>query len=143
MWSSEHRVQTDVAPLGVIVASFAVAALPLAPAAAIDVPATVPSAEVLAAIAVLGLACTALAFVAFFALIAEAGPARASLITYVLPLVAIAFGLAILGEQLRPAMLAGLATILAGCWLATGGRPPRRHSRDPMRADGVAARPVR
>ena len=80
----------------------------------------------LAAIAVLGLACTAAASVTFFALIAEAGPARASVITYVLPLVAVVFGLAVLGERPRPAMAAGLALILAGSWLATGGRVPRR-----------------
>ncbi len=72
------------------------------------------------------MACSAFAFLSFFALIAAAGAARASVITYVMPLVAVAFGVAALGEEVRPGMAFGMALILAGSWFATGGRLPRR-----------------
>ena len=73
----------------------------------------------------LGLACSALAFLLFFALIAEVGPGRATVITYVNPVVAVALGVTLLGEGLGPSAVAGLLLILAGSWLSTGGgRPP-------------------
>jgi drug/metabolite transporter (DMT)-like permease len=111
-------------PRATMGASLAVAAVLLAPAAALTAPARAPSAGALAAIAVLGLLCTALAFVVFSVLIAEAGPARASVITYVNPLVAVALGVAILGERPGAGAVAGLLLILAGSWLSTDGRLP-------------------
>lgn len=76
----------------------------------------------------LGVLCTAVAFVAFFALIAEVGPVRAPLFTYVNPIVAILLGVLLLGEHLTTGLLLGLPLVIAGCWLAaTGGRlRPRR-----------------
>ncbi len=71
----------------------------------------------------LGVLCTAVAFVAFFALIAEVGPVRAPLFTYVNPVVAILLGVVVLGEHLSAALLAGFPLVIVGCWLAaTGGR---------------------
>jgi drug/metabolite transporter (DMT)-like permease len=78
-----------------------------------------PSAAALGSIAVLGVACTALGLVAFFQLITEAGPSRASVVTYVNPLVAVAAGVLALGEQLGAMSLAGLLLILGGSWLST------------------------
>jgi len=74
---------------------------------------------------VLGLAvvCTALGFLVFFALIAEVGPVRATVITYVNPAVAALLGVALLSEQLTTGMLLGFALILVGCVLATGRGP--------------------
>lgn len=71
------------------------------------------------ALAGLGLICTALAFSAFFKLIAEIGSARATLIVY--PNLAIAFilGIVFLGEPVTPGFLVGLPLILVGSWLAT------------------------
>jgi drug/metabolite transporter (DMT)-like permease len=82
-----------------------------------------PSAK--AAGAVLGLAviCTAIAFLLFFALIAEVGPVRATVITYVNPAVAGVLGVAILGEDLTMGMIVGFVLVLAGSVLAT--RPAR------------------
>jgi drug/metabolite transporter (DMT)-like permease len=115
-------------------ASLALASLLLAPFAAVSAPAQAPSAGAFAAIVVLGLLCTALAFVVFNLLIAEAGPSRASVITYVNPVVAVALGVAILGERPGAGAIAGLLLILAGCWLSTGGRlPPGRRLRVPAR----------
>ena len=74
--------------------------------------------------AVLGLICTAFAFLIFFRLIAEIGPSRATIITYVNPVVALALGVAILNEQVTTGAVAGLLLILAGSWLSTDGRVP-------------------
>ena len=52
----------------------------------------------------LAVICTAVAFLFFFGLIAEVGPARATVITYVNPAVAVALGVSVLGEQFTPAM---------------------------------------
>jgi drug/metabolite transporter (DMT)-like permease len=114
----------ELDPVGPVTGSLGLAALLLAPFAVLTAPDRAPGSDAVLAIAVLGVACSAAAFVAFFALIAAAGPARASLITYVLPVVATAIGVAFLGERVGPAMVAGLVLILAGSRLATSG-PPR------------------
>ena len=75
-------------------------------------------------IVVLGLLCTAAAFVVFGRLIAEVGPGRALVITYVNPVVALALGMAVLGERPGAGAIAGLLLILAGSWLSTDGRLP-------------------
>jgi drug/metabolite transporter (DMT)-like permease len=76
------------------------------------------------ALVVLGLFCTAAAFVFFGALIAEVGPGRALVITYVAPVVAVALGVTVLGERPGAGAVAGLLLILAGSWLSTDGRLP-------------------
>lgn len=86
-----------------------------------------PTGRSVSALVVLAVVCTALAFVVFFALIAEVGPTRAPLITYVNPVVALALGALVLDEQVTGAMLAGIPLILAGCWFAT-----RRRSVTPL-----------
>jgi drug/metabolite transporter (DMT)-like permease len=72
---------------------------------------------------VLGVVCTALAFVLFFELIAEMGPTRATVITYVNPAVAVALGVVVLGEPLTAGMLVGFPLILAGSILAARRSP--------------------
>jgi drug/metabolite transporter (DMT)-like permease len=57
-------------------------------------------------------------------LIDAAGPSRAVIITYVNPVVALALGVALLGEQPGAGAIAGLLLILAGSWFATDGRLP-------------------
>jgi drug/metabolite transporter (DMT)-like permease len=115
-------------------ASLAVATVLLTPLAAITWPAKVPSAGALGSTVVLGVVCTAAALTILSVLIAEAGPSRATVITYVNPVVAVALGVALLGERPGAGAVAGLLLILAGSWLATGsGLPPRlqrvrRHS---------------
>lgn len=88
-----------------------------------------PTVDATVALIALGVLCTAVAFIAFFALIARVGPVRAPLFTYVNPVVAIALGVIVLGEQLSWGLLIGFPLVLAGCWLAaTGGlvrpKPP-------------------
>jgi len=70
---------------------------------------------------VLGIACTAVALVVFFVLLTEAGPSRASIITYINPVVAVTLGVAFLNESLGTGSLLGLALILSGSYVSTLG----------------------
>jgi drug/metabolite transporter (DMT)-like permease len=114
----------DLDPRATMGVSLAIAALLLTPAAAIAPPAQAPSTGALASLLVLGLFCTAAAFVIWAWLVAEVGPGRALVITYVAPVVAVALGVAILGESVGAGAGAGLLLILAGSWLSTDGRLP-------------------
>ncbi len=116
-------------PRAAMGASLGLAALLLAPPAALALPREMPSASALVAIAVLGLVCTAAAFVIFTVLIHEVGPGRALVITYVTPVVAVALGVVVLGERPGVGAVAGLLLILAGSWLSTDGRLPPRLAR--------------
>jgi drug/metabolite transporter (DMT)-like permease len=71
----------------------------------------------------LGLICTALAFIVFFALVAEAGPTRTTIITYINPAVAVLLGVVILGEPLTVGILIGFPLVLLGSYLATRRAP--------------------
>jgi drug/metabolite transporter (DMT)-like permease len=118
------RRLSDVDPLGPVAASLGIAALLVTPFALADLPDSAPSADTLASVAVLGLFCSALAFLFFFRLIAEVGPGKATVITYVNPVVALALGVAILDESVTAGVVVGLLLILAGSWLSTDGRLP-------------------
>ena len=112
-----------------------VAAILLTPLAAIDLPSRFPTVGGLASLAVLGLLCTALAFVVMTVLIREAGTSRAMVITYVNPVIALALGVILLSERPGAGAIFGLALILAGSWLATSGRLPRWPRRPSARPD--------
>jgi drug/metabolite transporter (DMT)-like permease len=124
-----HRYLDDLPSLGVIAASLGLTALVYAPVAAFQLPSSVPSGRVIASIAALSIVCTAVAFVLFFALIAEGGPVRSNLITYVNPAVAALLGVAVLGEHFTAAMGVGFALVLAGSVVATA------RSRQPVVAE--------
>lgn len=116
-----NRRLSGVPPLGVIAASLGLAALLYVPFAAAAWPAHF-GVQASAAVVTLGLVCTALAFLLFFALIAEAGPARATVITYFNLLVALLLGVLLLKEPLSPGMLVGSVLVVLGSFLATTGR---------------------
>jgi drug/metabolite transporter (DMT)-like permease len=118
------RRLSDVDPLGPVAASVGIGALLVTPFALADLPDSMPSSDTLASLGVLGLFCSALAFLFFFRLIAEVGPGRATVITYVNPVVALALGVAVLDESVTTGVIVGLLLILAGSWLATDGRVP-------------------
>jgi drug/metabolite transporter (DMT)-like permease len=105
--------------VSVIAASLAVCAVTYAPVAAWQWPHTIPSAGVLASVGVLALVCTALAFLIFFALIAEVGPVRATVITYINPAVAAVAGILVLKERFTAGMGIGFVLVLIGSTLAT------------------------
>ncbi len=113
------RRLVDVPSLGVMAISLTLAALIYAPVALLSWPASQPSRDVLVSIAILALVCTAAAFLIFAALIREIGPVRATVITYVNPVVAAVLGVLILAETLTLPMLVGFALAITGSTLAT------------------------
>ena len=81
--------------------------------------------EVIASVAILVAVCTGVAFLVYFALIAEVGPARATVITYVNPAVAVVLGIVILHERFSLGLALGVPLVLIGSFLGTvGARPP-------------------
>lgn len=88
----------------------AVLLAPLPPAAAF-------TPTILANIAAFALLCSALAYLLYFRLIADVGPARAMTVTFLLPLFGMLWGVLILGETVTGPMLAGCALVLAGTGL--------------------------
>jgi drug/metabolite transporter (DMT)-like permease len=133
-----NRKLGDLPGLGTTAVCLAAAAIVYAPAAALTWPAKTPSLAVIGSLAALGIVCTAIAFVVFFRLIAEIGPTRAMVFTYVNPAVAVALGVAVLGEPLTTAIVAAFVLILAGSVLATrSGLPKPQPARETRRADGA------
>ena len=108
----------DVPAIGVVTASLIVAALLYAPFAPMVWPEHIPASAAWSVIG-LGVLCTAAAFLVFFALIAEAGPARATVITYVNPAVAIVLGAVVLSEPLTLGMVIGFPLVIVGSVLGT------------------------
>ena len=114
----------DLDPRASMGASLAIAAVLLAPTIALDPPRAVPGAGAIIAVIALGLICTAAAFVIYTVLIREAGTSRATVITYVNPVIAVVLGVTLLNERPGTGAVAGLLLILAGSWLSTDGRLP-------------------
>jgi len=115
-------VKPDVIALGTSLA----AAVAVAPFGIARAPAHAPSAGVVASVVVLGVLGTALAYLLFFSIIAGAGAAYASLVTYLVPPVALAYGAVFLGESIGVAAVVGLLLILAGVAVGTRGLPRLR-----------------
>ena len=110
----------SIDPPAIMGAALLVAAILLTPLAALTPPGGAVEGEAVAAILVLGILCTAAAFVLFGALVIEVGASRALVITYVAPVVALAAGIVVLDESPGLGTLLGLPLILAGSALATG-----------------------
>jgi drug/metabolite transporter (DMT)-like permease len=81
-------------------------------------------ADALGSVIVLGVLGTGIAYILNYQLIADDGPTVASTVTYLIPVVAILFGLAVLGESLNLRVLAGMVVVLAGVGLVRRTRPP-------------------
>ncbi|MDH4141537.1 MAG: EamA family transporter [Chloroflexota bacterium] len=113
------RRLNGVPTLGIMALALTLTAVFYAPVALVSWPATQPSADALASIVILAVVCTAAAFLLFAALIKEVGPVRATVITYVNPVVAATLGVLILSETLTLPMLVGFALAIAGSTLAT------------------------
>ena len=120
-----NRMPTEVPTLGVIAVSLTMVTVIYAPFAAVSLRediAAQPSLESWASVVILGAVCSALAFVLFFTLLRDIGPARASLITYVNLAVAVVLGVVLLGEQLTTGVFVGLPLVVAGSYLASRRR---------------------
>jgi drug/metabolite transporter (DMT)-like permease len=125
------RRLSDVPALGVVAVSLALPAIAYAPLGLTHLPTAVPSLAVLGSVAILGVVCTAIAFLLYFALIAEVGNVRATTITYVNPAVALALGVVVLGEPFTVGAVVGFALILLGLFLATRRGPTSDRLRNP------------
>lgn len=113
------RRLADVPTLAVLSLSLTGVAVAYAPTAVFSHPHGWPHANVVAAILTLGLVCTASAFLLFFALIAEVGPVRSTIITFINPAVAVLLGMVVLNERFTVGVAVGFPLVLAGSWLAT------------------------
>ncbi len=107
-------------PLVVALASTSVSTLAAAPAGIVQAPTGMWHGETIASILVLGFVGTAIAYLLFFALIQRAGANYATLVTYLVPPIALAYGAIFLDESFGLTALAALVLILAGVALATG-----------------------
>lgn len=117
------RHLADVPATGVIAISMLTAtAIYLGPGIAYA-PDRWPSAGVTASVVALGLVCTATAFMLFFALVAEVGPVRSTLVTYLNPAVAVAAGALVLDEPVTWLTAAGFVLVLTGSALASRRAP--------------------
>jgi drug/metabolite transporter (DMT)-like permease len=79
-----------------------------------------PSHEAMMAILALGLFSTALAYIVFFKILAEAGATNAALVTFLIPVSAIMLGYLVLGERLEMKHFLGMVMITAGLAVMDG-----------------------
>ena len=107
-------------PLIVALASTAVSTLAVLPVGVVQAPAEAWHGKTIASVLVLGFVGTAIAYLLFFALIQRAGPNYATLVTYLVPPIALFYGSVFLGESFSPIDFGSLALILVGVALATG-----------------------
>jgi drug/metabolite transporter (DMT)-like permease len=126
----QHNYSTT-APLVIATVSCATAALILLPFALVQWPEQMPGWEAVGSIVALGVFGTAIALLFFYRLLNRYGAARASLVTYLLPPVALVYGVLILDEQVTLNAALGLVLILAGVALGSGvgARLRRRRAR--------------
>jgi len=118
--SATRRYLGGIAPLATATGSQIGATLFLALPAIWLWPAHMPSLRAWLALIVLGTACTGLAYILFFRLIASAGPARALTVTFLVPVFAVFYGVVLLGEQITPWMVGCAGVIVCGVALSTG-----------------------
>jgi drug/metabolite transporter (DMT)-like permease len=119
------RYLSDLPGLGVIAVALGLTAVGYLPVAAVQLPRHWPAGRLVGAVVVLALLCTAVAFLLFFALIAEVGPVRATVVTYLNPAVAVSLGVLLLHERFTVGIGVGFVLVLAGSVLATRRTPQR------------------
>ncbi len=127
-----RRWLADAPALGVTALMTLLSAAAFAAPAAADLPHQIPPASSVLALLALGLVNTGLAYWLFYALIDDAGATTASLITYVMPVVALVLGVGLLAEPLTATTVAALVLIALGAWLAAS-RPAVRDRPDTNR----------
>jgi drug/metabolite transporter (DMT)-like permease len=109
-----------VSPLVTALGTLTAATFATLPIGLFQLPSHVPGWKVSASVLTLGIAGTGLAYILYYGLIAGAGASRAILITYLVPVFALVYGAALLGEPVTASAVAGLALVLAGVALGTG-----------------------
>ncbi|MGW4246020.1 DMT family transporter [Nocardia sp. NPDC004722] len=112
------RKLKELPPIGVVTGSLIFAAAIYLPFTLWRMPSHYAAAPTWSVVG-LGLICTALAFVVFFALIGEVGPSRATVITYINPAVALLIGVSLLNEPLTAGMAIGFPLVIIGSIVGT------------------------
>jgi drug/metabolite transporter (DMT)-like permease len=110
----------SVSPLVVALGTTAVAATVALPAGVLQAPHHDPGWKVILSVVALGIPGTAIAYLLFFGMVSGVGAAFASLVTYLVPPIALAYGAVFLGERFGAAAFGGLALILGGVALGSG-----------------------
>ncbi len=124
-----RRLATPIPPTTMATGSQLAAALVLLPLIPIEPLLAMPSTSIVVATLILALACTSVAYLLYFRLIADLGATRALTVTFLIPLFAIAWGWAILGERPTPKMAIGTALVVVATWLVAGARAAAGASR--------------
>ena len=114
------RYLKPVQPVVVAFASTAIATLVWLPVGVAEAPSQLPGWKTIGSVVALGIPGTALAYLLFFGLVTGAGAAYTSLVTYLIPPIALAYGAIFLDERFGAYAFGGLALILAGVTLGTG-----------------------
>jgi drug/metabolite transporter (DMT)-like permease len=110
----------SVSPLVVALGTTAVAATVALPAGVLQAPHHDPGWKVILSVVALGIPGTAIAYLLFFGMVSGVGAAFASLVTYLVPPIALAYGAVFLGERFGASAFGGLALILGGVALGSG-----------------------
>jgi len=138
-WLLVKHKMAGAAPEAVAGGTLVVSALVTAPLLVASPPSGSLPLDSVASLFALGAGGTGIAFVLYYTLIAEIGPARASMVGYIAPGFSIVYGVVLLGESLTVVAVGGLLLILAGSWLGAQGRLPGFLSRSgPSRSSAPA-----
>src|SRR5215211_7560040 len=113
----KHRVR-GMTTVGAITGAMLAGSVALAPFALASLPDQAPGLGPLAAAIALGAISGGVGWLLYYTVLAESGPAKATVALYLVPAFAVVYGVVLLGEPLRAAAIAGLALVVSGCWLA-------------------------
>ncbi|MEL4178940.1 DMT family transporter [Roseateles sp. PN1] len=122
------RYTVHIQPMAVATGSQVFAALLLAVPALFYWPEAMPSAKAWMGVLMLGLLCSALAYLLYFRLMSRIGPTNTIAVTFLIPVFAVLWGFLFLGELFTLHMAAGCAIVLLGTALALGLLKPRSHA---------------
>lgn len=111
---------STIKPLALAAGSQIAATAMLLPLSLFFIPKTLPSSKAMWSVLLIGVICTGVAYILFFRLIAQLGPAKAISVTYLIPAFGILWGALFLGETISLMMLLGGSIILLGVALTTG-----------------------
>ena len=120
------RYATGITPLAMSTGSMIAATVIVLPGALLAWPNEEVSLTAWSAVLTMGVASTALAYILYFRLIRNVGPARAIAVTYLVPVFAMLFGAVFIAERITWTMIVGCAVIFLGTALATGVLSLRR-----------------
>jgi drug/metabolite transporter (DMT)-like permease len=125
-----------IKPMAMAGASQAMAGLALLPLALASPPVHTPGAPAVLSVIALAVLCSAVAYLLYYRLMADVGPARALTVTFLMPVFGMVWGVVFLGEKVTPSMLAGCALVIAGTFVvlrAPSAVRPARAAATPSR----------